>query len=47
MDAALRGRVAMDAAGMGTFELRDDQSELQWSERTRALFGYAPGIQVT
>ncbi len=32
---------------MGIFELRDDQSELQWSERTRALFGYAPGTLVT
>jgi PAS domain S-box-containing protein len=47
MDAALRGRVAMDTAGMGIFELRDDQTELQWSERTRALFGYAFGTQVT
>ena len=37
----------MDAAGMGIFELRDDGSALQWSERTRALFGYAPGTQVT
>ncbi|HTB57448.1 MAG TPA: PAS domain-containing protein [Polyangia bacterium] len=47
MDAELSVRIAMDAAGTGIFELRDDQSELQWSERMRSLFGYAPGTKVT
>jgi PAS domain S-box-containing protein len=40
-------RAALDAAGTGIFELRDGQSELQWSERMRALFGYPPGAAVT
>ena len=47
MDAELSVRIAMNAAGTGIFRLRDDQSELQWSERMRSLFGYAPGTKVT
>ena len=40
-------RVAIDAAALGTFELRDAQGALEWSERMKALFGFAPATAVT
>ena len=45
--AELGARVAIDAAALGTFELRDAQNALEWSERMKALFGFAPAIVMT
>ncbi len=39
----LRWDLAVEAAGIGTFEWDLETDELLWDERVQAMFGYAPG----
>lgn len=38
-DVEARARIALDAAGMGTWDLRPEQALLLWDDRCKALFG--------
>ena len=38
-DVETRARIAIDAAGMGTWDFRPDQGLLLWDDRCKALFG--------
>jgi PAS domain S-box-containing protein len=40
-------RLAVEAAGVGTFELGNVRRSLEWSDRMKALFGFAPVTHVT
>ncbi|MDF2488176.1 MAG: multi-sensor hybrid histidine kinase [Pseudomonas sp.] len=40
-DVEARARIAIDAAGMGTWDFRPETDQLIWDDRCRALFGLA------
>ncbi|WP_313740225.1 response regulator [Pseudomonas sp.] len=46
-DVEARARIAIDAAGMGTWDLRPLEGVLRWDERAKALFGLAPDAELT
>ncbi|WP_312936183.1 response regulator [Pseudomonas sp.] len=46
-DVEARARIAIDAAGMGTWDLRPVDGILRWDERAKALFGLPVDSDVT
>ncbi|WP_028693680.1 response regulator [Pseudomonas cremoricolorata] len=46
-DVEARARIAIDAAGMGSWDLRPVEGTLHWDERSKTLFGLTPNAEVT
>ncbi|AIR91326.1 hybrid sensor histidine kinase/response regulator [Pseudomonas cremoricolorata] len=46
-DVEARARIAIDAAGMGSWDLRPLEGTLHWDERSKTLFGLAPNTEVS
>ncbi|QRY77273.1 response regulator [Pseudomonas sp. PDNC002] len=45
-DVEARARIAIDAAGMGTWDYRPQDGELLWDDRCKTLFGLLPETQM-
>ncbi|HEN8799728.1 response regulator [Pseudomonas sp. CM25] len=46
-DVEARARIAIDAAGMGTWDLRPQEGLLLWDDRCKTLFGLPTGTDMT
>lgn len=46
-DVEARARIAIDAAGMGTWDLRPDEGVLLWDDRCKTLFGLQPDTEMS
>lgn len=46
-DVEARARIAIDAAGMGTWEFRPQEGELLWDDRCKMLFGLPADTHMT
>ncbi|MFS2124144.1 response regulator [Pseudomonas sp. Pseusp97] len=46
-DVEARARIAIDAAGMGTWDLRPEDGLLLWDDRCKTLFGLPPDTEMS
>ncbi|MNG66715.1 Blue-light-activated protein [compost metagenome] len=46
-DVEARARIAIDAAGMGTWDMRPQEGLLLWDDRCKTLFGLPPGTEMS
>ncbi|GAB7529163.1 hypothetical protein PS3A_15720 [Pseudomonas sp. 3A(2025)] len=46
-DVEARARIAIDAAGMGTWDFRPQEDLLLWDDRAKALFGLPPDTEMS
>lgn len=46
-DVEARARIAIDAAGMGTWDFRPQEDLLLWDDRAKALFGLLPDTEMS